>query len=278
MKNIKVGKFLTLKSILRESKILIAMSVLILTLVYMSLIFMPNLISDLVNTVTTKLQDTNIAQIQITSSSEDSELIDEKDEIISEIESIEGVASVTSSFILPAQLSDGKNKTNFNTIVVEEDSFKEVFKIDQFITDGDLFTDNEINQIILGSEVAGRGQIDDLRRSLEGIDIGDTVTLSIQGLEAEFNVVGIFDAEFTQVDELSYIRLTDFESLGWQYDTRPRNMNVSVPNLEDVDRIVDEINELEDYEIEAYSWEIIGGVLDDTIESFEIIGTILQTV
>jgi len=277
-KNIKVGLYLTSKGLLRENKVLLTMSVGILILVFINLMLVPNLIQGLVNTIYTKLQDTQISQIQI-QPSQQGQLIQNSNQLVEEIQKITGVDGTVSTFNIQSELNFEGNKTTFGTLVVEDkQSFEQTFNIEKYLTDGELFNGSESNQIILGAEVAGQGQFDELRGSLEGVEVGDKITLNFLNKESEFEVVGIYDAEFAQADTNSYIRLADFEKLYPEFDTSPQIINVAVNELEEVDRIIDEINQLENFEIEANSWEKVTGVIDDTIQSFVIMGNIVQVV
>ncbi|MDD3647424.1 MAG: FtsX-like permease family protein [Candidatus Dojkabacteria bacterium] len=240
---------------------------------------MPNLIDGLVDTINTKIQDTITGQITIFPPT-GKRVIENSEQISNDIGELEGVEGVTETRNVATRLSYKDKTLNTNTFVIDPVNYQNVFELDKYLIEGRLLDSDSTEEIVLGAEIAGRkdspeGELREKRNSLGEVFVGDNVIVNINGIDKEFEVIGIFDAEFPEVDSNSYISANSYISVSPQPIGQPTTINIATN--ENVDKIISEIESLE-YEFEILSWKDIGGVLESTTESFEILALILQVI
>ena len=95
-----------------------------------------------------------------------------------------------------------------------------VTDIESAIISGEFLSRPDRGEIILGREVSGGFGALMESRSLGGVEVGDTVELTVNGVTQEFRVKGIYTTRYFMADASAYLSRADMEEmLGIQ---RPR--------------------------------------------------------
>ncbi|MBU0976020.1 MAG: FtsX-like permease family protein [Patescibacteria group bacterium] len=280
MRNIlKTGIFLTLKSVFRGNLRISLMTILMMSLVFINLLFAPALLNGLIDTINGKLRESITSDIILDSTSEDG-YIQDADKFIGEISEIDGVDSATSRTNIGAEILYQKSKSSYGITVVSPESEKRVFDIENYLVEGEFLEEDDEGQIVLGVQIAGRGDksLELYSSSLKDVHVGDVVTVKFSnGLEQEMKVKGIFDMDFIQIDTLSLINQKEYESINLQLKNTARQVNLKLEEGYDLDSMVVRIrNEFPD--IEARSWKELAGIVESMTQSFEIIIIILRVI
>jgi putative ABC transport system permease protein len=280
--DLKVSAFLVFKNLVRGNKVFLLLSISILILIYINLMFIPNLIDGLVDGIYTKLQDVKTSQINLTPQAGEKIISDSELLIEDVLNKNDSIKAGTKLWSLPVQLEFNNKITSYGTTVVEEDTFREVYNIEQYLIEGDLFDSNS-KGIVLGSQVAGGGNEDFelFRDSLSDVHVGDSITMNYLGKEQQFTVTGIFYSKFAEGDTQSFITTSGYEMFFASQPIPPLGEPNSLAfssdaSKEDLNTVVDYINNT--YKVKAISWENIGGIVEDTADSFNIIADIVKFI
>ena len=74
---------------------------------------------------------------------------------------------------------------------------------------GEFLSRPDRGEVILGREVSGGFEALMESRSLGGVEVGDTVDLTVNGVTRQFRVKGIYSTRFFMADASAYISRAD---------------------------------------------------------------------
>jgi ABC-type lipoprotein release transport system permease subunit len=278
-KSIRVARFLTVKSIARGNVRVLALTIVMLILVYLNLIFTPAILEGLVDNVNDKVINTLSGDITVQSDATQP-AIGDVSALISEIESIDGVAAASARNNLGADITHEGERITTVVYAIEPEQDKAVFRISEDLIEGSYLDAEDTDRILLGLQVAGadREDLELYSSSLRSVHAGDVVTVRyVSGMEKQYTVKGIFYCELIQTDIRTFITEKEFNSLNPLMADKASSIHVKTQKDVELEPIIAQIAGIREG-LKFQTWEDIAGVLRSMTVSMNQIIVILQIV
>jgi putative ABC transport system permease protein len=279
IKSLKVAAFLALKSIIRGNIGVIVLTVFMLILVTMNLLFVPGLISGATESMNTILVSTYSGDIIIEPAGDDT-VINHVDDLISGIESIDGVVAASARNDINAYFTFEDERVGRVITGIDPVRDREVFEISRNLIEGSYLDSRDRGEILLGIQLAGADQedIELYSSSLRHVHAGDKVVVTYSnGLEKQYTVKGIFDTGFIQTDLQAFVTQLEFNSVMPNMNDKATNIRVKLEDGADPNRIIERIASLRDG-LDFQTWEQTAGLVQSMTDSFTLINQILNVV
>jgi putative ABC transport system permease protein len=279
MKSLKVAVFLALKSIIRGNIGIIVLTIFMLVLVTMNLLFVPALIRGATESMNTILISTYSGDIIIEPAGDDT-VINHVDDLISGIESIDGVVAASARNDINAYFKFEDRRIGRVITGIDPARDGEVFEISKSLIEGSYLDSRDRGEIILGIQTAGADQedIELYSSSLRHVHAGDKVVVTYSnGLERQYTVKGIFDTGFIQTDIQAFVTQLEFNSVMPNMNDKATSIRVKLEDGADPERVIQRIASLRDG-LDFQTWEQTAGLVQSMTESFTLINQILNVV
>ncbi len=279
MKSFTVALFLAIRSIVRGNLGVTLLTIAMLSLAYLNLLFVPSLMEGIVQSANDRLISTYSSNI-IIESSENTPLIRNASELVARIEQLDGVAAVAYRNNIGAELTWEDERTSCIIRGVNPARERQVFKIADSIFEGSYLDDRELDEIVLGAELAGAGRtnVELYSNSLKNVHAGDKVTVTYaNGLKKQYKVKGVFYSEFIQTDLQAFVTEREFLSVNPLVNNRASSIHVALRDDSDSSRVISEISRLRSG-LKFKTWVDTAGIVRSMTNSFVMINAILTVI
>ena len=277
MNSLKVATFLTIKSIARGNVRVLLLTIAMLILVYLNLLFTPALLDGAVETVNDKTINTMSGDVVVQPAGE-ALAIGNASELVSQIESLNGVSAACARNSLGADISYEGERATTVVYAIDPDQDSKVFQISQNIIEGSYLAPEDTDQILLGVQIAGndRKNIALYSSSLKSVHVGDRVSVSyVGGVQKQYTVKGIFYTELTQGDLRAYISEKEFVTMNPLMTNKASFIHVKTKDNVKLESVIEEINGVRPG-LKFQTWEDYEGFLRSMTDSFKQIIVILR--
>jgi len=279
IKSLKVAIFLALKSIVKGNVGVIVLTIFMLILVTMNLLFVPGLIDGANVSMNSILVRTYSGDI-IIGPEGDKTVINHVEDLITRIESIDGVVAASARNDINAYIEFEDNRVSRVVTAIDPAREKEVFEVSKSLIEGKYLDTRDRDQILLGVQVAGgdREDIELYSSSLRHVHAGDKVVVTYSnGLEKQYAVKGIFDTGFIQTDLQAFVTELEFNSVMPDMYDKASSIRVKLEEGADPKMAIERIASLRDG-LDFQTWEETAGLVESMTESFILINQILNVV
>jgi putative ABC transport system permease protein len=277
MNSLKVATFLTIKSIARGNVRVLILTILMLILVYLNLLFTPALLDGAVETVNDKTINTMSGDVVVQPAGEVL-VIGNVSELVSQIESLNGVSAACARNSLGADISYEGERATTVVYSIDPDQDSKVFQISQNIIEGSYLAPEDTDQILLGVQIAGNDRKDLAlySSSLKSVHVGDRVSVSyVGGVQKQYTVKGIFYTELTQSDLRTYITEKEFLTMNPLMTDKASFIHVKTKDNVKLESVIEEIKGIRPG-LKFQTWEDFEGFLRSMTDSFKQIIVILR--
>ncbi|MCC7554786.1 MULTISPECIES: ABC transporter permease [Methanoculleus] len=275
---IKVSAFLAWKSIQRGSQGTLALTIMIIALIFVNLVFLPSIISGVVVTFDAQSIDFDVGNL-VVEPREGSRYIDGVDGLQKKVEQIPGITGTSPRITAGATfVYRGRNAASTLYGITPEDE-RSVTRIAEYMTAGEFLSDGDTDAIIIGATLAGTEGVEEGGLpSLRGVEVGDSVEVAYPNGETRtYRVKGIFETQSFGVDTAAFVTTREMsEVLGLDDQASAILVKTAVNGRE------------EEYKREILSYgvqedvltfrEKSGGFVEQAIQSFNIINAISTLV
>ena len=279
IKSLKVATFLALKSIVKGNVGVIVLTIFMLILVTMNLLFVPGLINGANVSMNSILVRTYSGDI-IIGPEGDKTVINHVEDLITRIESIDGVVAASARNDINAYIEFEDERVSRVVTAIDPAREKEVFEVSKSLIEGKYLDTRDRDQILLGVQVAGadREDIELYSSSLRHVHAGDKVVVTYSnGLEKQYTVKGIFDTGFIQTDLQAFVTELEFNSVMPNMYDKASSIRVKLEEGADPQRVIERIASMGN-NLEFQTWEETAGLVESMTESFILINQILNVV
>jgi putative ABC transport system permease protein len=210
----KVAFFLASRLMARGNKGTLALTIMIIAMVFVNLIFLPSIISGVVVLFNQQTIDYSYGNLVIEPRSNQI-YIENVDQLQQKIARIPGVVASSPRYTAGATIvHKGKSTTPLLYAINPEDE-KQVLKIYTKIISGDYLSPGDTDQIVIGYQLAGnKDEKTDRIPSLGGVDVGQTVDVTFSnGVTRQYRIKGIINSNSFSVDSNAYITKKELESV-----------------------------------------------------------------
>lgn len=275
---LRVSAFLAWKSIQRGSKGTLALTIMIVALIFVNLVFLPSIISGVVKTFDDQSINFDFANLVI-EPREGSQYIDGVTGLQKKVERIPGITG-TSPRIAAGVTYFYRGRNTASTLygITPEDE-RSATKIADYMTEGEFLSNGDTDAIVMGVTLAGQeGEEAGGLPSLQGVVVGDSVEVAYPNGETRtYRVKGIYKTQSFGVDTAAFVTSREMSGvLGLRDQASMVLVKTEVNGREEEYK-----RELLSYgiqeEIRTYQ-EKSGGFVDQAIQSFNIINAISTLV
>ncbi len=277
MNSLKVAAFLAVKSVARGNVRVLLLTIAMLILVYLNLVFTPALLAGAVETINDETINTMSGDVIVQAAGE-VPVMGNVSELISQIESLDGVSAACARNSLGADISYEEERTTTVVYAIDPDQDKKVFQISQDLIEGSYLAPEDTNQILLGVQIAGSDMKDIAlySSSLKSVHVGDQVSVNyVGGVQKQYTVKGIFYTELTQSDLRAYITEKEFNMMNPLMKDKASFIHVKTQDDVKLESVIEEINGIRPG-LKFQTWEDYEGFLKSMTDSFKQIIVILR--
>ena len=275
---LRVSAFLAWKSIQRGSKGTLALTIMIIALIFVNLVFLPSIISGVVKTFDDQSINFDFANLVI-EPREGSQYIDGVTGLQKKVERIPGITG-TSPRIAAGVTYFYRGRNTASTLygITPEDE-RSATKIADYMTEGEFLSNGDTDAIVMGVTLAGQeGEEAGGLPSLQGVVVGDSVEVAYPNGETRtYRVKGIYKTQSFGVDTAAFVTSREMSGvLGLRDQASMVLVKTEVNGREDDYKMVLLSYGIQE-EIRTYQ-EKSGGFVDQAIQSFNIINAISTLV
>lgn len=277
MNTLRVATFLVIKSIARGNVRVQLLTIAMLILVYVNVVFTPAILAGAVETVNDQTINTMTGDVIVQAVGEYPVIANATD-LISRIESVEGVSAACARNSLGADVQYGGERATTVFYAIDPDQDKKVFQISENIVEGSYLDSEDTDQIIMGIQIAGSGRenLELYSSSLKSVHAGDRVIVRyVNGVEKQYTVKGIVYTELSQGDIRTYITKKEFESISPLMRDKATSIHVKTEKGVKLESIIKQMQDITTG-LKFQTWETAGGLLRSWTDSFKQIIAIIR--
>ncbi len=213
-KELKVAFLLSLRALQRGSRASTFMTVLIISLCFTNMIFLPGLFNGIGQGITTQIVDYEVGNVLVSPRAGD-QYITDLDATIDLINHMPGVERATPHYTKGATLKFRDRILGVGVRAIEPSDEKYVSPLYTKMIAGTYLGDGDTGEVIIGTTVAGDSSIrreDEFQPSLGGVRVGDSITIEYgNGYTKDYRVKGIYQTGWSSSDSTVYVTMSDME-------------------------------------------------------------------
>ncbi len=279
VRTIRVALFTTWRSLTRGNLGVTLLTLLVMSAVYIQLIFVPSLIEGANEQIRSQLRDHLTANVVITPSGTSLTVADPEG-MVADAEEVEAVEAVTPTVMAGSQVSSGARTGSWSVLAVEPESFAATFTTPEEMIEGEWLEPGSTDSIVLGVGIAGADQTDDpsYRASLQDVHVGDEVQVAfLGGTTRAFTVSGVYETGFAQADQRAFLTREAAEAVVPQLVGKVSSIYLRTEPVGTEQEVIDQLI-AERPDVTYESWTVLDAVIADLTKSFDVVGKILGAV
>jgi putative ABC transport system permease protein len=211
-KELKVAFLLSLRSLQRGSRSSTLLTVLIVSLCFTNMIFLPGLLNGIGQSITQQVVDYEIGNVVVSPQPGD-EYITDLSATLDFINGMPGVERATPHYTKGATLKYRDRRLGVGVRAISPTDEKLVSPLYTKMVAGTYLGDGDTGEVIIGQPIAGDPSIrqeDEFQPSLGGVRVGDSITIEYgNGYTQDYRVKGIFFTGWSQADSTVYVTMSD---------------------------------------------------------------------
>ena len=273
LKNLQVSFFLAYKSIRKGNIGTTILTVVIMSMIFVNLVFLPSIVSGIGEGMNVMLIDYTYANILI-EPQEDNLYISNVESIQKKLNSLPGVAGTSAHYISGATFTYKDNFVSGALYSINPIDEVTVTKTYTRIIEGEYLSKGDTDEILLGIDLAGEEGKESEEQNLGGVKVGDNIAVTFSnGVIREYRVKGIFKTKSFMADGSAFITEKEMESvLG--LDDKASEILVKLNQRGTEEEFKKKFMELGISE-DIKTWEDkASGIVGDIISSFSLINVI----
>lgn len=208
----KVSFFLASRSITRGNKGITIFTIFVLTLIFVQLVLFSSMLAGVTlkfNELMVNYQTGNV----VVEPKEEERYIEDASALQKKIESLPQVVGTSSRLKTTGNFRYKEKEIGGTVYGINPADEAFVTGLEGAVISGEFLSRPDRGEIILGREVSGGFGALMESRSLGGVEVGDTVELTVSGKTREFRVKGIYTTLYFMADAGAYISRADMEDM-----------------------------------------------------------------
>lgn len=276
MKNeLKLPFYLAFQSIRRGRKWTFFLTVLLMSVAFINLIFITALFNGIVEGSNRQIINTLTGNVYL-SPKQGVDFLDNRDDLLEDVRSTEGVQAAASGFSIPARIEKDSRTGRWPVIAINPDEYSKVFNVGGKMSQGEYLQPDDTDGIILGRQIAGGEDVEMNSTSLKGVNVGDKVTVAFDGFEKTFTVRGIFHTKFIESDVRAFITEKSLNTLMPVSKNKTTVINIRTSDTDEA-KVLDTVSSLHP-DAEAFLWKEAAGLMKSVSSSFMSIDILMTMV
>jgi putative ABC transport system permease protein len=230
-KELKVAFLLSLRALQRGSRASTFMTVLIISLCFTNMIFLPGLFNGIGQGITTQIVDYEVGNVLVSPQAGD-QYINDLDATLNLINHMPGVERATPHYTKGATLKYRDRILSVGVRAINPSDEKYVSPLYTKMIAGTYLGDGDTGEVIIGKTVAGDSSVrreDEFEPSLGGVRVGDSITFEYgNGYTKDYRVKGIYQTGWASSDSTVYTAMSDMELVEGQALDRADYITVKI--------------------------------------------------
>jgi putative ABC transport system permease protein len=279
LSSLRVATFLSRRAITRGNRGIIILTVVMMAVIYAELMFVPSLIQGATNEIQLELREYVTASIAITPSHSDLTIPDGAG-LISRVRATHGVVAATAASLAGSQISFGSHTNSWPVLAVDPASYARTFMTPKTMIEGSFLNPGANDEIVLGIGIAGAGMnhVSTYGSSLQGVRVGDRVTVTLSGGRTHlFTVKGIYETDLSEANTSAFITTATADRVVPSLRGRVSAIYVRTKQIGDEKVVIGRLRG-EDRHVTYQSWETLSSSVKDITGSFNTIKSVLNAV
>jgi putative ABC transport system permease protein len=212
-KNLKVSFFLACKSIKRGNIGTTILTVVIMSLIFVNLIFLPSIISGIGETLKQQSIDCVYGNLVI-EPKEDNLYINNVDSIQKKLNSLPGVVGTSPRYITGATFTHKSKFVSGAIRSINPVDEEAVTTFHKGLIDGEYLSRTDTDEIMMGIELTGKEGVVGEQQDLGGVKVGDKIDVTFSnGVIKKYRLKGIFAVSPMGSDKFAFITEKEMESV-----------------------------------------------------------------
>jgi putative ABC transport system permease protein len=212
-KNLRISFFLASKSIKRGNIGTTILTIITMSLIFVNLIFLPSIISGIGEALNQQFIDGSYANLVI-EPKEDDLYIDNVDSIQKKLNRLDGMVGTSPRYVAGATFTHRKKIAGGTIRSINPVDEEVVTQFHARMIEGEYLSKADTDEIIMGVELAGKEGIVEEQPSLDGVKIGDKISVTFNnGAIKEYRLKGIFEISVMGPDRFAFITEKEMESV-----------------------------------------------------------------
>jgi putative ABC transport system permease protein len=213
-KELKVAFLLALRSLQRESRSSVILTVLIIAMCFTNMVFLPGLFNGIGQSITKQVVDYEVGNVLVSPKSGD-QYVTDVGATLDLINGMPGVERATPHYSKGATLKYRQRVLGVSVRAITPNDEKYVSPLYTKMVAGSYLGEGDTGEVIIGKPVAGDASVkeeDEFQPSLGGVRVGDSITIEYgNGYTKDYRVKGIYYTGWSQVDSTVYVTMSDME-------------------------------------------------------------------
>lgn len=275
----RIPFFLTWKYLIRSNKWTLGLIIFFMSIAFINMIFISSLFNGVIDGFNKQIIDTSTGHILITPN-EGNNSINDTESVLKIINDTKGVIGASAQTIVPGTLQYKNKKGTWSITAIQPDDEKKVTVVSEKMIEGEYLSSDDTLGIIIGRDIAGIADKEEQHNdpfSLQGISVGDIVTISSGYGDYELTVRGIFYAKFLDTDTRAFITNSAYEKISNLSTPSATTIIVRITKTGDEQTVIHRLQQNGVTE-NIYSWEEASNLMDSISDSFMSINIILSVV
>lgn len=211
--DLRVGFSLAINSLRRGNKKTTILTIIVLMLIFVNLVFLPALITGVMNVFVSTITDYVYGDITI-EPLEGKAYISNANSIIKTINNINGVVAASKRLTAGATLTHKEKFTGANILGIIPEDEALVSKFEEVMKEGEFLSSMSRNEIVLGAYVSGEEGGPEILQGLGGIKTGTLINVTYSnGVSRDYKVKGIFKGGQEVSDTVALVHYKELESV-----------------------------------------------------------------
>lgn len=208
----KVSFFLASRSITRGNKGITIFTVIVLALIFVQLVLFSSMLAGVTLKFNELMVDYQTGNVVI-EPREEERYIEDASALQKKIESLPQVVGTSARLKTTGNFRYKEKEMGATVYGIDPEDENFVTDLQDAIISGEFLSRPDRGEVILGREVSGGFGALMESKSLGGVDVGDTVEITLNGKTREFRVKGIYTTRYFMVDAGAYISRADLEEM-----------------------------------------------------------------
>lgn len=289
--SVKVGWTLAVSRVRRTSFLATGLIVIVMTLTFLNLLVVRGILVGLPKGAIIANEEKYYADLYI-SALDGKKHIEESRLIEDALDNVEGIEKYSIRYISRGTAEADYNKrtasdeepNSINAAFIGVDVEKEEYMINisQSLKEGKMIDKNSLNTVVLGTDLVSKFEIGEItgNQTLDNVDIGTTLKLTIQGVTKKVKVAGFINSKVSELDNRIIMSQELFKEFVPRDDFKPEEISVRIKPGYTSDEIKSQLEEmgLQKYVTIETPKEYQPSFVEDLINTFAILGDFVGTI
>jgi len=274
MRQLGLPFYLALQYIRRGRKWTLLLTIVLMTVAFVNLIFVPSLFNGIIDGANKQIINTMTGDIYITPA-DGNDYINQKDQVLSQLNTVDAVQATSARTLVPARLKYKNIAGSWQVLAINPDDEKEVSNISQKIISGSYLDANDVDRIVIGRQIAGGNDVEENAFSFRDAKVGDKVTLVFDGTSKVFTIKGIFNSNFVESDKRAFITENSLKEIIPYATDKATTINIKIDQTANQNEVIEDIKQ-KNIDGQVYPWQESTGLMKSVSSSFLSINVLLS--